>query len=163
MIISTDSHPNTMAAIHCVEEDNGNRMAMPLANIPARWDEFLPRIEEVLGTLSKTERDEQAEPLPLHVKPNAYLHSQFYSFCNGEFYEQTRIANRSEDHALAMLFLNDMFEDWSYTTDRGPDSVANTFMRQQIEWLEMIERESTGGLSVEQSNRLDSLRKSLTA
>jgi hypothetical protein len=62
-----------------------------------------------------------------------------------------------------MLFLNDMFEDWSYTTDRGPDSVANTLMRQQIEWLEMIERESTGGLSVEQSNRLDSLRKSLTA
>ena len=163
MLINTDSHPNILEAFHCIEDDSGNKMKIPVREIPSRWDSFLPRIESALATLSRTERDEQAEPLPSHVKPNPYLDSQFYSFCNGEFYEQTRIANRSDDNSLAMLFLNDFYEDWSYTSDSGPDSVENTLKRQQIEWLEMIERESTNGLNVEQQNRLYQLRNSLTA
>jgi hypothetical protein len=162
MIINSDSHPNLVRAIHCVQEETGTRILVPVQKIPDRWKVFIDRIDCVIGTLRDNERAPESEPMPAHVKPDAYLDSEFFSFCNGEYHEQSAIANRSFDHALAAVFLNDLFEDWTYTDEtaaRSPENVARIY---RLEWLNTVAAESAGGLTDEQREERDRLDLELT-
>jgi hypothetical protein len=161
LIVTSEEWPNIVEAFNTIADDTGN-IPMPVYEIPARWKSQLPDLEKTLGALSRTERAPESPPLPPHVRPNEFLDSEFYTFCNGEYTEQNAISNRSLAHARAAVFLNDFFEDWTYTADSGTEVPENKTVQRRIEWLEEIERESGIGLSIEQRLELERLRLELT-
>lgn len=163
MLITTESHPNILEALHCIEQETGQQLAVPIKDVPDRWIPFLPDIEKVLSELSRKERAPEAAPLPPHVKPSELLDSEFYSFCNGDYDEQNAMSMRSPQHTAAHVFLADFFEDWTYTQDEGPESVNNVCLRKRIEYLEMLRDESAGGLTSEQEDELQKVRLAVTA
>lgn len=114
MQVTKENFPNIVEAFHALDQDSSGPRALclPLFVIPAIYDEHLPKIEQALASLSRTERSPEAEPLPDHVKPDAYADSEFFAFCCGEYEETQAIANRSLDFQLANNLLNDYFEDY---------------------------------------------------
>jgi hypothetical protein len=163
MIINAETHPHIIKAMNCVEEETRGMMAIPqpVREIPNRWGAHLEKINAVIGTLSTTERAPESEPLPAHVRPDAYLDSELYSFCNGEYHEMKAIENRNPDLGLASLFLNDFFEDWTLTGDDEKTSPQNVANQRRLEWLESIRTESGMGLQDEQLEEYERLRLSL--
>jgi hypothetical protein len=162
-IISTESHPHILEAIHLVQDDTeAHPLAIPVQEVPDRWSPHLTEIDEVLGKLSRTVRAAEEEPLPPHVKPSELLDSELYSFCNGDGLVQERIANRDMSLLKAHVFLADYFEGWTYTTLEGGDTPENRIRQKRIEWLDMVERESTIGLTQEQRAEREQLNLSLT-
>lgn len=163
MIINAESHKNIIDAMNCVDEDSAGPRAIPqpVREIPDRWRDYLDRVNASIGALSRTERAPEAEPLPAHVRPNAYLDSEFYGFCNGEYYEMRGIENRNPDLGLASLFLNDYFEDWQLTGDDPKMSPQNVANQRRLEWLESVRTESGLGLQDEQLEEYERLRLSL--
>jgi hypothetical protein len=149
--------------MHCIEQETGNTLSFPVKEVPSRWIAFLPDIEKVLSGLSRKERAPESAPLPPHVKPSEFLDSEFFEFCNGEYDSVVAMSMRSPQHTAAQLFLNDFFEDWTYTSDNGSDSIRNKALTKRVEYLEMIERESSLGLTSEQEAELHKLRGLLTA
>lgn len=157
MLIDTDTFPTTMKAVHLIQADSGDRLAIPLLTVPDRWNEFLPDIEQALGTLSQTKRAPEEEPLPPHIKPDQYLDSEFYSFCNGEHLAQTKIANRSMELVLALAFLDDFFEGWTLTTEEHSNNPLNYARQRRIEFLD-----NTPDQTNLQRDELEALRLKLT-
>jgi hypothetical protein len=142
MIINTEMYPHVMEAVHFVQSDSGNDLAIPVLDVPDRWKPFLPDIEEAVSALSRRERAPEEEPLPPHVKPSELLDSEFSSFCIGEGMVMEKIANRSMELLLALVFLTDYFEGWTYT-DELTSSPKNKMHQKRIEYLDSLEREGT--------------------
>lgn len=162
MIITTENYPNVMEAVHLIQQETGDHLAIPILNVPDRWRDLLPKIDVAIGKLSRKERAPEEEPLAPHIKPSELLDSEMYSFCNGLDEVQQAIANRDMELMSSYVFLTDFFEDWSYTEDSGGRSPANMIVQKRIEYLEMIQRESGLGLTTEQMQELDGLRMALT-
>lgn len=161
ILVNSESYPNIVEAMNCMADDTGG-MTFPVHEVPKRWEPYLGQLEETFGGLSRKERAPESEPLPPHVKPSELLDSEFYAFCNGEFTEQSAIANRDINHARASVFLNDFFEDWTYTADDGADVPANKTVQYRLEWLNTVEKESSLGLSPEQREEQRQLQFALT-
>lgn len=161
-IITTESHPNIMEAIHMIQQDTGDHLCIPILEVPERWESLLPEIEETIGTLSRERRAPEEEPLPPHVKPSPLLDSEFYSFCNGTYEVQEAMSNRSMSHMRATIFLMDYFEAWTYTDEGHERNPANMARMKRIEHLDMIERESGIGMTIEQMKERDALTSQLT-
>lgn len=157
MIINSDDYPHTMKAVHLIQADSGDHLAIPILNVPERWKDLMPEIEKSIGTLSLTERASEDEPLAPHVKPDSYLDSEFYTFCNGDHLVQTKIANRSMDLVLALAFLDDFFEGWTLTSENHSDNPMNYARQRRIEFLE-----NSGNLTNVQNDELEALRLQLT-
>lgn len=159
MIINTDTYPHIMEAIHLIQMDTGDHLAIPVLDVPQRWKFALPEIEDAIETLSHKERAPEEEELPPHVKPSELLDSEFYSFCNGDGLVQVRIANRNMGLLTAHVFLSDYFEGWTYTgdDDSKPESVIN---QKRLEWLNNVEE--VMGLSAEQEQERLSVRLKIT-
>lgn len=162
MIISSEDYPSIMRAVHLIQQETGDHLCIPILEVPERWKSFLPRVEAVFRELSREMRAPEEEPMALHIKPNALLDSEFYSFCNGSYEVQLAIANRSLNHILAYLFMTDYFEGWTYTDEGHERNPENMVRRIRLEHLDMLERESGMGLTVEQMRERDHLRYSLT-
>jgi hypothetical protein len=159
VIINTDTYPNIMEAIHLIQMDSGDHLAIPVLNVPERWKYALPEIEDILETLSHKERAPEEEPLPPHVKPSELLDSEFYSFCNGDGLVQVRIANRNMALLRAHVFLSDYFEGWTYTG--GDESEPESLIHQKrLEWLNNVEE--VLGLTPEQEQERLSVRLKIT-
>lgn len=156
MLIDVDQYPNIMAALHCIQEDSGDRLRIPVLKVPDRWDYALPEIEKLIGTLSKKARAPESPPHPPHVKPNEFLDSEFYTFCNGEYDEQHAIANRSGENTLAHVFLTDFFEGWFYTDD-VTDTPKKVCVDKRVEFLREVDTESSNGLTEKQTEELKEL------
>jgi hypothetical protein len=162
MLVTSESHPHIIKAFNCIEEvSSGRSFATPVREVPDRWKPFLDEINEAIGTLSQTERCPDSEPLPAHVKPDAYLDSEFYTFCNGEYHDQQRIENRSMALTRAAVLLNDFFEDFTYTGDSPKEMPENIIRRRRIEWLTSVENESATEPTPEQRDELERLRMEL--
>lgn len=159
MIINTEHQPHIMDAVHLIQMDTGDHMAIPVLDVPERWRLFLPQIDEAITTLSRKDRAPEEEPLPPHVKPSELLDSELFSFCNGDDLVMTRIANRSAELLLAHVFLADYFEGWTYTDETDANSPENVVRRKRIEYLEMLER--GGQLPPEGAQELLSLNQNL--
>lgn len=138
MLITQESHPNLIEAIHCIEDDTGNKLKLPVKEVPDRWGPLLGNLELTIAQLSRKKRAPESEDLPPHVKPDTYLDSEFYTFCNGGFTEQLAIANRDFHHVQAYVFLADFFEDWTYTGDDAQNSPINIARRSRIEYIENL-------------------------
>ena len=121
MIISSENYPTILKALHCIEEDSRGPMAMrlPMIPVPAWYTNLLPAFENALSKLSQSERAPESPPLQAHVRPDAYLDSEWYEFLNGEQDSVLAIRSRSPELALASDFLNDFFEGWSHSYERG--------------------------------------------
>jgi hypothetical protein len=130
-----------MDAVHLIQMDSGDHLALPILQVPDRWKPYLEKIDEAITTLSRKERAPEEEPLPPHVKPSELLDSELFSFCNGDDLVMTKIANRSTELLLTHVFLADYFEGWTYTDETEANSPENVVRRKRIEYLEMLERE----------------------
>jgi hypothetical protein len=163
MIITSETHPYALAALNCIDDDSRvtGSLGLPAREIPDRWGGYMENVNNTIGKMSREKRSPEAEPLPTHVKPNEFLDSEFYAFCNGEFLERTAIGNRDLHHTEAMLFLDDYFEDWSLTATNPKQEPGNVARQRRVEWLEDLQRESTMGLTAEQLAELDQLKMSL--
>jgi hypothetical protein len=163
VIATSEQYPHIFEALHAMEEETQSlgSLKIPVRDVPGRWEPYLAQVNETLGKLSKTERAPEAEPMPAHVKPNAYLDSEFYSFCNGEYHEMSAMENRDLTHAEASLFLNDAFEGWQLTSDGISGNPLNVARQRRIEWLQTLQQEGPTGLTTEQTQELEKLRLEL--
>ena len=162
MIITAETFPNILAAMNCIDEETGRRIKDPVKEIPDRWKDYLPDIEKAIATLSRNTPAPEGEPRAPHIKPDAYLDSEFYTFCNGEFHDMRKVINRNMELVKASILLNDYFEAWTYTEDSGSRNPHNIINENRIEWLESVRAENSGSLSAEQEAELNQLRLTLT-
>lgn len=115
MIVSADKFPNILKAFHAIEDDNNpHPICFPLYDVPTAYDTHLAGIEREMAKLSRTERAPESPPLPAHVKPDAWMDSEFYTFVNGEQQEVLDISNRNMDLTIASQLLNDFFEGFEF-------------------------------------------------
>ena len=159
MIINTESHPNIMEAIHLFQMDTGDHLAIPVQDVPDRWKELLPDIENAIETLSRKIRAHEEDDLPAHVKPSELLDSEFYSFCNGDMVTQEKIANRNIELLKAHVFLSDFFEAWTYTGGEEPEPESKIYQK-RVEWLDHVE--ANGSLTMEQEQERMNARLKIT-
>ena len=67
---------------------------------PLRWAAFLPAIERGLASLDGGEL-------------NHDLDGEMWTFCAGDHSDMQKLIDRSSELALANLFLNDFFDQWT--------------------------------------------------
>jgi hypothetical protein len=160
VLISVEKYPRIIEAMNCVVDETTNVGSgnIPVREVPDRWGGYLENIEETFAKLSKTERAQESPDLPAHVKPDEFMDSEFYAFCNGEFHEQSAIANRSLEFTQAYVFLSDFFEDWTLTGDGVKDEPGNVVLQNRVAWLDTVAQESAVGLTPEQETELYELR-----
>jgi hypothetical protein len=160
VLISTEKFPCIIAAMNCVVDETTNIGSgnAPVREVPERWGGYLENIEETIAKLSKTERAKESPDLPAHVKPDTFMDSEFYAFCNGEFHEQSAIANRGLEFTQAYVFLSDFFDDWQLTGDGVQNEPGNVVLQNRVAWLDTVAQESALGLSPEQEAELHELR-----
>jgi hypothetical protein len=96
VIATSEQYPHLFQAMSCIEDETTTigSLRVPVREIPDRWGPFLSEANETIGKLSQTERSPDSEPLPAHVKPNDFLDSEFYTFCNGEYHEMSALESR---------------------------------------------------------------------
>lgn len=135
MLVPKDKFPNIVEAFHAIDEDNSGPQALrlPIYTIPDSYEPYIHRIETVIGSLSRKDRAPTASPLPAHVKPHEFLDSEFSAFVAGEYSEMEEITNRSFNHTLGNILLNEYFEDFTEPLDPYQEA-----LRRRIQFLESV-------------------------
>lgn len=136
MLVTQQDYPKIVKAFHTIDEDsNGPRtIKLPAYDVPAGFGQYLRRIEDTLVKMSLTSPPpEETEPLPLHIKPDAYLDSEWFAFCCGEHDVVLAMAGRDVDHELAAVLLEEFFDDYTESNKTDPMQLA---LRRHVEFLE---------------------------
>lgn len=140
MLLTQQDYPKIVKAFHTIDEDsNGPRaIKLPAYDVPESFSPYLRRVEDTLAKLSLvTPPPEETEPLPPHVKPDAYLDSEWFAFCCGEYYVVLAMAGRDLDHELAAVLLEEFFDDYTESKKTDPMQLA---LRRHVEFLEARDR-----------------------